>query len=454
MSQTINLKKGFDLNILGKAEHKTLSSEPSETYALKPTDFHGLEQPKLLVKVGDTVKAGSPLLYDKSQEDVKFVSPVSGEVVEINRGAKRKLLEIKVLGDKDVEFEKFDSFSISDISNLDKEKVVQHMAQSGVWANIIERPYGVVAQISSTPKSIFVSAFDSSPLAPDEDITLKGREADLKAGFEILKKLTAGTVHLNVSSDKETSGLFSGIEGIQINKFSGPHPSGNVGTQIHHIDPINKGEIVWTLTPYGVAQIGKLFLEGIYDASKVIALTGSSLKETGYVNTYSGAAIKKLVADRANGENLRYVSGNLLTGESIGIDGHLGFAASQLTVIPEGDEEEFLGWILPSTNKLSFHRSFGLLNFLNGKKEYEVTTNTQGEKRGFVMTGAFEQVMPMDVLPTYLFKSIIANDYDEMEALGIYELIEEDVALCEFIDVSKNDLQELLREGIELIRNS
>ncbi len=452
MSQTINLKKGFDLNILGKAENKTLSSEPSETYVLKPTDFHGIAQPKLLVKVGDTVKAGTAVMYDKSQEDVKFVSPVSGEIVEINRGAKRKLLEIKILGDKEVEYEKFDSFSISDISNLDREKVVQHMATTGVWANITERPYGVVADITATPKAIFVSAFDSSPLAPDEEITLKGKEADIKAGFEILKKLTAGTVHLNVSRDKESSGLFSGIEGVQINKFSGPHPSGNVGTQIHHIDPINKGEIVWTLTPYGVAQIGKLFLEGVYDASKVIALTGSSLSETGYVSTYSGAAIKKLVSDRTNGDNLRFVSGNLLTGESIGADGHLGFHASQITVIPEGDEEEFLGWILPSTNKLSFHRSFGLLSF--GKKEYEVTTNTQGEKRGFVMTGAFEQVMPMDVLPTYLFKSIIANDYDEMEALGIYELIEEDVALCEFIDVSKNDLQELLREGIELIRNS
>ena len=208
------------------------------------------------------------------------------------------------------------------------------------------------------------------------------------------------------------------------------------------------------MNPQGVVQIGKLFLEGIYDASKIIALSGSSLSETGYVETYIGAAIKKLVKGRSQGDNLRYVSGNLLTGEAIGLDGHLGFYASQITVIPEGDEEEFLGWILPTTNKLSFHRSFGLLNFLNGKKEYEVSTNTHGEQRGFVMTGAFEQVMPMDVLPTYLFKSIISNDYDEMEALGIYELIEEDVALCEFIDVSKNDLQGILREGIELIRNS
>jgi len=454
MSQTINLKKGFDLNVVGKPENKSLTSEPSETYVLKPTDFHGITQPKLLVKVGDTVKAGTPIMYDKVQEEVKFAAPVSGEIVELNRGEKRKLLEIKILGDKEVEFEKFKSHSVSDISGLNREEIVKIMSESGVWVNLIERPYGVVANINSTPKSIFVSAFDTHPLSPDIEITLKGREQHLQAGFEILKKLSGGQVHLNLDAEKQVSGLFNGIEGVQINKFSGPHPSGNVGTQIHHIDPINKGEIVWTLSPHGVAQIGQLFLEGIYNASKIIALTGSALKETGYVETFTGAAIKKLVESRIDGSNLRYISGNLLTGESIGSDGHLGFYASQITVIPEGDEEEFLGWILPTTQKLSFHRSFGLLNFLNGKKEYHVSTNTHGEKRGFVMTGAFEQVMPMDVLPTYLFKSIISNDYDEMEALGIYELIEEDVALCEFIDVSKNDLQGILREGIELIRNS
>ncbi len=454
MSQTIKLKKGFDLNITGKPDNKLLTSETPETFALKPTDFKGLSRPKLLVAEGDNVKAGTPIMYDKEQEEVKFVSPVSGEIVKIIRGEKRKLLEIKILADKEMEYESFPTHSVSDIANLSREDVVSSMTSSGVWVNLVQRPYGVVPNASEEPKAIFVSAFDTHPLAPDFDVTLKGQEQNIQAGFEILRKLTSGKVHLNVSAQREVSGLFSQVQGVEINKFSGPHPSGNVGIQIHHLDPINKGEIVWTATPYGVAQIGKLFLEGKYDASKIIALTGSSLSETGYVQTYTGAAVSKILAGKVVGENNRFISGNVLTGESVGSDGYLGFHDSQITVIPEGDEEEFFGWILPTMSKLSFHRSFGLLSFLGGKKEYQVTTNTHGEQRGFVMTGAFEDVLPMDVLPTYLFKAIIANDYDEMEALGIYELLEEDVALCEFIDVSKNDLQSLLREGIELLRNS
>ena len=454
MSLTINLKKGFDLNLAGKPTEKILPSDTPETISLKPDNFHGITRPKLLVEIGDNVKAGTPLMYDKLQENVRFVSPVSGEVVEINRGAKRKLLEIKVLVDKDIDFEDFKKHSISDIGNLSREDIVGQMASGGVWVNLIQRPYGTIPEITQTPKAIFISAFDSHPLAPSYDILLKDQGQYLQAGIDVLKKLTSGAVHLNIKAGDEVSGLFSGLQGIQINKFSGPHPSGNVGTQIHHVDPINKGEFVWTCSPYGVAQIGKLFLDGRYDASKLVALTGSSLKETGYIHTYMGAHLGKVLENRMESGPTRVISGNVLTGESVGKDGHLGFFDHQVTVIPEEEEEEFFGWIKPTTNKLSFHRSFGLLSFLNGKKEYTVTTNTHGEKRGFVMTGAFEQVVPMDVLPTYLFKAIIANDYDEMEALGIYELIEEDVALCEFIDVSKNDLQELLREGIELIRNS
>ncbi len=454
MSQTIHLKKGFDLNIAGKPDDKILTGETPETYALKPTDFQGISRPKLLVNEGDVVKAGTPIMYDAVQESVRFVSPVSGEIVEIKRGAKRKLLEIKVLADKELEYEAFESYSISDIVGLGREEIVTHMAESGVWVNLTQRPYGVIADASAEPKAIFVSAFDTHPLAPDYDISLKGKEQYLKAGFAILRKLTSGTVHLNIAADKESSSLFTGLESVQINKFKGPHPSGNVGVQIHHLDPINKGDVVWTTTPHGVAQIGKLFLEGQYDASKLIALAGSSLSETGYIETYVGANVKKLVESRMTDGDHRVISGNVLTGESVGLDGYLGFEASQITVIPEEEEEEFFGWIKPTTNKLSFHRSFGLLSFLNGGKEFKVTTNTHGEQRGFVMTGAFEQVMPMDVLPTYLFKAIIANDYDEMEALGIYELIEEDVALLEFIDVSKNDLQDTLREGLELLRNS
>ncbi len=452
MSQTIKLKKGFDINLVGKPERKVTETEQPETFAFKPTDFKAISRPKLLVQEGDNVKAGTPLMYDKLFEEVKFSSPVSGEIVEIKRGAKRKLLEIKILADKKVEYASYKKYSVSDITGLSREDAQSQLCESGVWPNITQRPFGVVASPQDTPKSIFISGFDSSPLGPDLGYVVDGNESEFQAGLDILKKFTDGKIHLGLSGTAEISQTYSKATGVEITKYTGPHPAGNVGTHIHHIDPINKGDIVWTISPVGVVQIGKLFLEGIYDASKLVAITGSEVKEPSYVKTYSGACLNKLLDGKVKEGSVRYISGNPLTGESVGLEGYLGFHHNQITVIPEGDQEEFLGWILPTTNKLSFHRSFGLLG--NKNKEYVVDTNTHGEERGFAITGSFEKVVPMDVLPMYLFKAIIANDYDEMEALGIYELIEEDVALCEFIDVSKNDLQELLREGIELIRNS
>ncbi len=454
MSQTIKLKKGFDINLAGKAQEKIVDIEQPETFALKPTDFVSIQKPKVLVSEGDNVKAGTPLLYEKSMDEVMYTSPVSGEVVEVKRGHKRKLLEIKILADKEVVFEKFDNFSISDIKNLEKEKITKQLKVSGVWPHIIQRPYGIVANPDETPKSIFVSCFDTNPLAPKTEFLLQGQENNFAAGIEVLKKLTDGKVHLNVNGNEAVSSIFSSVEGVQINKVSGPHPAGNVGIQIHHIDPINKGDLIWTCSPVGVAQIGCLFLEGKYDSSKLVAITGSEISSPAFVKTYSGACINKLVQGNVKSDHVRYISGNVLTGENVGLDGYLGFYQNQVTLIPEGDQEEFLGWIKPSTKKISFHRAFGLLSFLNKNKEFAPDTNTHGEERGFVISGAFEEVMPMDVLPTYLFKSIMAEDFDDMEGLGIYEVIEEDVALCEFIDPSKQDLQHILRDGIELIRNS
>ena len=450
MSQTIKLKKGFDLNLAGKAENKTIEVTQPDTFALKPTDFSGLSRPKLVVKEGDNVKAGSPIFFERNVEDIIYTSPVSGEIVEIKRGEKRKVLEVKILADKEVEFEKFNTYSASDIGNLSKEDALEQLKKSGGWTNIIQRPYGIVANPADSPKAIFISAFDSSPLAPDYAYVLQGQEQYFQVGIDILKKFTSGTVHLNVDGRAEVSQLFSKANNVQLNTFNGPHPAGNVGVQIHHIDPISKGEIAWTVNPVGVAMIGKLFIEGIYDTSRLVALTGSQMNERGYAKLYSGACLNKLAVA---GDDNRFISGNVLTGEGVGAEGYLGYYHNQITVIPEGKYEEFLGWILPSTKKLSFHKAFGMLTFLNGKnKEFEVDTNTHGEERNFVISGAFENVMPMDILPTYLFKAILAEDYDDMEALGIYEVIEEDVALCEFIDISKNPLQEILREGIDLIK--
>jgi len=454
MSKFIKLSKGFDINLAGKAQNKIAEASQPETFAYKPTSFHGIRRPKLTVKEGDNVKAGTPILFDKKNENIKHVAPVSGEVVEIRRGDKRKLLEIVILADKEVEYESFNKHSVSDIANLSREDVVANLLKSGTWPNITQRPYGVIADPEEQPKAIFISAFDSHPLAPDYNILYKGEDNYFQAGLDVIKKLTTGHVHLNVSTDHEVPQMFAHAKNVELNKVSGKHPAGNVGIQIHHIDPINKGDIVWTLNPYGVIQIGKLFLEGKYDASKVVALAGSEVKEPQYYRTYTGASIKKMVENNISGDNVRYVAGNVLTGEKITSDGHIGYFDNLVSVIPEGDEYELLGWIKPTTKKLSFQRAFGLLSFLNPKKEYVVDTNTKGEPRAFVQTGVFEKVLPMDMYPTYLLKAILAEDFDDMEALGIYEIIEEDLALCEFVDVSKHDVQAIVREGLDLMQYS
>ena len=455
MSHTIKLKKGFDINLAGKAEKKIAECDQPQTFALKPTDFLGIQRPKLMVAEGDTVKAGTPLFFCKMMEEVKYCAPVSGEIVEIKRGEKRKLLEVKILADKKIESEEFKKFSVSELAKIEKEEIIELMLKSGVWPNIIQRPYGIVADPKETPKSIFVSTFDTHPLAPDCDFTLHGEENYFQAGIDVLQRLTSGNVNLGLNGSGEVSPIFSHVKNATLHNVSGKHPAGNVGVQIHHIDPIGKGDLVWTVNPYGVSQIGKLFLEGKYDASKIIALTGSEVKNPQHYKTYTGACIDKFIENNVNDGEVRFVSGNVLTGEKIKSDGYIGFYHQQVTIIPEGRHNEFLGWILPTTKKLSFHKSFGLLSFLNGKdKEYVIDTNTKGEHRNFVQSGVFEKITPMDVLPTYLIKAIMAEDYDEMEALGIYEMIEEDIALCEFVDVSKHDLQKILRDGLELIKNS
>lgn len=454
MGKFIRLKKGFTINLAGKAASKVVEIEQPDTFVIKPTDFHGTYMPKPVVKEGDTVKAGSPLFHDKRHESIIYSAPVSGEVVEIKRGEKRKLLEIKILADKKVEYETFKKYTISEIANLSAAALKEQLLASGVWPNLIERPFGVVADPGVTPKAIHISAFDTHPLAPDYTVLYKGQDQYFQVGVDILKKFTSGNVHINTHATSEISTLFSQVKGAEVNKFSGPHPVGCVGVQIHHLDPINKGQIVWTIAPAGVIQIGKLFLNGIYDASKLVALTGSEVKSPQYYKTYTGASVKKFLQDNLKQDHVRVISGNPLTGTSVGKEGHIGFFDQQISVLPEGDYAEFVGWITPGERKLSFHRAIGLFSFLSPGKERVVDTNTHGEPRAFVQSGIFEQVVPMDILPTHLLKSILAEDIDEMEALGIYEVIEEDLALCEFVDVSKHKVQEILREGLELVQQS
>lgn len=453
MGKQIRLRKGFDINLAGQASPTIASVDQPELFAVKPPDIQGIYLPRMLVKEGDIVKAGTPLYRDKRYEHIAFTAPASGEIVEIKRGEKRRLLEVKILPDRSIDYLQFQKYSTGDLANLDRATLQKQMLTAGVWGNLVQRPFGVLADPEETPKAIFISAFDSHPLAPDFNLLFKGEEQYFQAGVDVLKKFTSGVIHLNVNADGPPS-VFSNTKGVELNQFSGPHPAGCVGVQIHHLDPINRGEIVWTIHPGGVIQIGKLFLNGIYDASRIVALAGSEVRQPQYYKTYLGASISKMIANNLNSDHVRCISGNVLTGRRIEKDGFIGFFDHLITVIPEGDYHEFLGWISHTPRKLSFQRAWGLLSFLNRDKAYVLDSNTHGEPRAFVQTGIFEKVTPMDVLPTYLLKAIIAEDFDEMEALGIYEVIEEDLALCDFVDVSKHNIQGILREGIELIRNS
>jgi Na+-transporting NADH:ubiquinone oxidoreductase subunit A len=340
------------------------------------------------------------------------------------------------------------------LTHLTAVEAKKMMLEAGVWPNIVQRPFGSIADPEAKPKAIHISAFDSHPLAPDYSILFKGQDQFFQVGLDVLKKLTMGSIHLNVHTTSEISSVFSQTSGVELNKFSGPHPVGCVGVQIHHLDPINKGDVVWTVNPFGVIQIGKLFLNGIHDASRTIAVVGSEVKDPQYYKTFTGASIKNLTENKLSNDHVRIISGNVLTGTNVGKDGYVGFFDHYTSVIPEGDYHEFLGWITPTIEKVSFHKAFGLLSFLAPKKEFKVDSNTHGEPRAFVQTGIFERVTPMDILPTYLLKSILAEDIDEMEELGIYEVLEEDLALCEFVDVSKHKVQKILREGIDLLQNS
>ena len=451
MSLKFNLKKGFDINLDGNAIEEIGSEFKSNSFAIKPTDFINITRPKLLVDVGDDVKAGTPVVYDKLSENIMYCSPVSGEVIDIIRGDKRRLEEIRILPDKTNKFLNHKKYSEKEIQKLSREDIIDNLTKSGVWPNLIQRPFGLVADSKVEPKSIHISFFDSSPLAPNYSFIYKEELENIEFGLLVLSKLTNGKIHLNHNSE---SIKYFKNDKYQNNEFSGPHPSGNVGVQIHHIDPVNKNDIVWSTTPAGLIQIGKLFSKGIYDASKIISLVGSSVEKPMYYKCLSGFSVNDIISKNVSDENVRVISGNVLTGTSIGNEGYLGFYDNMITVIPEGDNHAFLGWIMPVINKLSFQRAFGLLSFLNPNKKYKLDTNTNGELRAFVQSGVFEKVLPMDILPTYLFKSILANDYDEMEELGIYELVEEDVALCEFVDVSKNEIQKLLRTGLNMLKDS
>jgi Na+-transporting NADH:ubiquinone oxidoreductase subunit A len=446
MSVLFKLKKGFDLKIIGAAEKKLSGESTPQFYAVKPIDFHGLT-PKLIIKPGDKVLAGTPLFVDKLSPSVHFTSPVSGTVVSVERGDRRKLLEVVV----EKAGNEFFDFGKSDPTRLSRDKIKEALLLSGLWPVIRQRPYHITAQPEKTPKSIFISGFDTAPLAPDYNFIVANSSAShLSKGISALTKLTDGKVHLILNGKNEASDALKNTGGVEISYFTGPHPAGNVGVQIHHIDPINKGEIVWFINIQDVIAIGRFFEEGVYLHQRIVALTGSEVINPQYYKVISGASVSGMVKDNIRDGHLRYISGNVLTGSRIQPDGYLGYYDSQITVIPEGDKFEFFGWAMPGLDKFSFSKTFA--SKIIPKKAYTLDTNLHGGERAFVLTGQYEKVLPMDILPMQLLKAILAQDIDMMENLGIYEVAEEDFALCEFIDASKIEIQAIIRQGLDLMK--
>ncbi|MFA6127781.1 MAG: Na(+)-translocating NADH-quinone reductase subunit A [Bacteroidales bacterium] len=448
MSKVIKIKRGLDIRLKGAAEKSVTQPGLSGLYAVKPTDFKGFE-PRILVKAGQEVLTGTPLFCDKTFPEMVFVSPVSGTVTEVVRGERRKLLDLLVQTGSQPGFV---PLAKGDPGTMDEEAIRQQILKSGLWPSIIQRPYGVIARPSDKPRDIFISTFDSAPLAPDYEFILKDEAKAFATGIKALRKLTTGKVHIGLDASKEPSKIFANLEGVQYTVFSGPHPAGNAGIQIHHVAPVNKGETVWTLTPQFVALIGRTFLLGQLDPSWTFALAGSYINGPQYVKGIMGMAVAPVLAGRMNTSDLppRVISGNVLTGTNIGPSGYLGYYDSVVTVIPEGKHFDLLGWAMPGLNKFSMSKTF--LSSLFPKKAWDIDTNLQGGHRAFVMTGQYNKVFPMDIFPVHLLKAALIQDIDLMEQLGIYEVIEEDMALCEFVCTSKTEVQEILRSGLDLVR--
>ncbi|MEX0288432.1 MAG: Na(+)-translocating NADH-quinone reductase subunit A [Flavobacteriaceae bacterium] len=445
MSKDIRIKKGLNINLVGAAELTTSKAVLSNVYAINLKDFHGIT-PKMLVKQGAEVKAGEALFYEKSNEDMLFVSPVSGELVEIERGARRRILTLKILADKTQEQLEHTPLNPGSASD---EEIRSFLLKSGCWPFIRQRPYDLVADPNTTPKAIFISAYVTAPLAADLDYVLQGKEEALQAALTALGKLTPGKVHVSVG--KTSNSPLAGLQGIELHKVSGPHPAGLVGTQINKIDPINKGELVWTLAPQDLVIIGEALLTGKFNPERTVALVGSSVKSPKYYTTKIGAEISTfLYASGVNTKNFRVINGDVLTGSKSKQDGYLGFYNITVTAIPEGDDYEFFGWNKPVFNKISSTRAL-TFSWMQPNKKYDLTTNTNGEHRAFVVTGRYEEVFPMDIYPLQLLKACMVKDLDEMEQLGLYEVIPEDFSLTEFICISKQPHQQIIREGLDLL---
>ena len=445
MHRVVKISKGLNINLKGAPVAEMTSVETAKQYALMPADFTRVT-PKVVVKPEDIVKAGDPLFIDKAIPELQFVSPVSGKVVAVNRGERRRVLSVVV--ESDGKFESVE-YKAKDVLSLSSDEIKADLLKAGLFAFMRQRPYDVIADPKDAPRAIYVSAFDSKPLAVDFEIALKGNEDDFQAGLDALSRIAP--VHLGLCACQKSAAL-NVAKNVTTTIFKGPHPAGNVGVQINNTAPVNKGEIVWTIGAEEVIFIGRLYNRGKIDFTRTVALVGSEVKNPSYSKMVLGAQITNLINGRLEDKyELRIIDGNVLTGKKTVADGYLGAFSNEITVIPEVmGGAEMLGWIAPRFSMLSTSRSY--FSWLMPKRKYAVDARIKGGERHMIMSNEYDKVFPMDIYPEYLIKAIITGNIDKMEQLGVYEVAPEDFALCEFVDSSKLELQRIVREGLDKLR--
>lgn len=440
--------KGFDIRLEGAADNHTSEAAVS-TFAIQPPNFRGIAPiPKVTVEIGQNVKAGDVVFHDKKITDIKYVAPVSGEVIAVNRGDRRSIAEIVIRADKEQQFKSLAAF---DLENSNREQLCAYLMELGAWNLFRHRPFDTVPSKTDVPRDIFISTFDTAPLAPDLNYVVAGNGEAFQKGLDILAQLTSGSVHLGLNAGGDApSAIFTEATGVQKHWFSGMHPTGNVGIQIHHIAPITPQCSVWTLGVQEVITLGRVFTEGRWNTQRLVALTGAELDNPTYVSTYAGANMGELVKGNLNNDHVRYISGDVLSGAKKGANNFLNFYDDQVTVVEEGDYYEMFGWLLAGKAVPTAGKSLPT-SVIFPDTLYKADTNTHGEKRAFVVSGQYEKLLPMDIYPQHLMKAILTNDYEKMEGLGIHELVEEDLALCEFACTSKQPLQQILRTGLDMM---
>ena len=442
------ITKGLDLKLSGNAQDSNLAFDVPRPFYIRPSDFRWLT-PKLLVQVGDSVRVGTPLFCDKKDERVVIVSPVEGSVSEIVRGEKRVVEALVIDRCPDVNAVAMVEFS----EPTDGQAVRNLLLQYGLWPCLRQRPFSVIPSPDAMPKAVFVSCFDSNPLAPDFNVLMRDKEEVFLYGLQMLQRVSGDApMHLCVREGVDNQ-LFEKAENVQKHYFSGPHPAGNVGTHIHYVDPLDKGETVWYVDPQEVARIGEFFREHRLSFAKIAALTGPAASQTGYFTTLCGADLSALLKEELGADNKRVISGSVLSGNKLDKFPVLGFYDRQITVVDEGGEREFIGWLLPGFRKWSLSRTF--LAWITPKRTYKVNTSLHGGRRAIVLTDVYDKVFPLDLMPLQLLKACEIKDIEQMEALGIYEVDDEDFALCELVCPSKTECQRIVREAMwELAVNS